>query len=38
MVDLKTGSSKPNAADLDRNPQLGVYQLAVLLGGFVELG
>jgi superfamily I DNA/RNA helicase/RecB family exonuclease len=38
VVDLKTGSSKPNAADLDRNPQLGVYQLAVLLGGFVELG
>jgi RecB family exonuclease len=38
VVDLKTGSSKPNAADLDRNPQLGVYQLAVMLGGFVELG
>ena len=38
VVDLKTGSSKPSAADLDRNPQLGVYQLAVLLGGFVELG
>ena len=38
VVDLKTGSSKPPAADLDRNPQLGVYQLAVLLGAFVELG
>jgi len=38
VVDLKTGSSKPPAADLDRNPQLGVYQLAVLLGAFIELG
>lgn len=38
VVDLKTGSSKPPAADLDRNPQLGVYQLAVLLGAFMELG
>jgi superfamily I DNA/RNA helicase/RecB family exonuclease len=38
VVDLKTGSSKPKAADLERNPQLGVYQLAVLLGAFIELG
>jgi len=38
VVDLKTGSSKPSAAELDRNPQLGVYQLAVLLGAFAELG
>ena len=38
VVDLKTGSSKPPAADMARNPQLGVYQLAVLLGAFVELG
>jgi superfamily I DNA/RNA helicase/RecB family exonuclease len=38
VVDLKTGSSKPVAADLDRNPQLGVYQLAVLLGAFIDLG
>ena len=38
VVDLKTGSSKPPAAELDRNPQLGVYQLAVLLGAFIELG
>jgi superfamily I DNA/RNA helicase/RecB family exonuclease len=38
VVDLKTGSSKPPAADLERNPQLGVYQLAVLLGAFMELG
>ena len=28
IVDLKTGSSRPPDADLDRNPQLGVYQLA----------
>ena len=38
VVDLKTGSSKPSAGELDRNPQLGVYQLAVLLGAFAELG
>src|SRR6185437_5910271 len=35
---LKTGSSKPPAAELERNPQLGVYQLAVMLGGFIEHG
>ena len=28
----------PADADLDRNPQLGVYQLAVLLGAFEQLG
>jgi RecB family exonuclease len=38
VVDLKTGSSRPADADLDRNPQLGVYQLAVLLGAFERLG
>jgi superfamily I DNA/RNA helicase/RecB family exonuclease len=38
VVDLKTGSSRPADADLDRNPQLGVYQLAVLLGAFEQLG
>ena len=38
MVDLKTGTSKAADADLDRNPQLGVYQLAVLLGAFEQLG
>jgi superfamily I DNA/RNA helicase/RecB family exonuclease len=38
VVDLKTGSSKPAAADLERNPQLGVYQLAVMLGAFIEMG
>jgi len=36
VVDLKTGSSKPSKADLARHPQLGVYQLAVELGGFAE--
>ena len=38
VVDLKTGTSRPPDADLDRNPQLGVYQLAVLLGAFEQLG
>jgi superfamily I DNA/RNA helicase/RecB family exonuclease len=38
VVDLKTGSSRPADDELDRNPQLGVYQLAVLLGAFEELG
>jgi superfamily I DNA/RNA helicase/RecB family exonuclease len=38
VVDLKTGSSKPRDDELDRHPQLGVYQLAVLLGAFEELG
>ncbi len=38
IVDLKTGSSRPPDGELDRNPQLGVYQLAVLLGAFEELG
>jgi superfamily I DNA/RNA helicase/RecB family exonuclease len=38
VVDLKTGSAKPDDAELDRNPQLGVYQLAVLLGAFERLG
>ncbi len=38
VVDLKTGSSRPADDELDRNPQLGVYQLAVLLGAFEDLG
>lgn len=29
VIDLKTGRSKPAAAELDRHAQLGVYQLAV---------
>jgi superfamily I DNA/RNA helicase/RecB family exonuclease len=38
VVDLKTGSSPVPTADLDRYPQLGVYQLAVLLGAFERHG
>jgi RecB family exonuclease len=36
VVDLKTGSSAPTAAELARHPQLGVYQLAVALGAFAQ--
>ncbi|HYB18909.1 MAG TPA: ATP-dependent DNA helicase [Streptosporangiaceae bacterium] len=38
VVDLKTGASAPREDELDRHPQLGVYQLAVLLGAFERLG
>jgi superfamily I DNA/RNA helicase/RecB family exonuclease len=38
VVDLKTGSTKLSAAETERHPQLGVYQLAVLLGAFEQLG
>jgi len=38
IVDLKTGSTAPHDDELDRHPQLGVYQLAVLLGAFERLG
>ena len=38
VVDLKTGATPADDAELDRNPQLGVYQLAVLLGAFEQLG
>jgi superfamily I DNA/RNA helicase/RecB family exonuclease len=38
IIDLKTGSSAPKESELDRHPQLGVYQLAVLLGAFERLG
>jgi superfamily I DNA/RNA helicase/RecB family exonuclease len=38
VVDLKTGSGHPRDDELDRHPQLGVYQLAVLLGAFEQLG
>jgi RecB family exonuclease len=34
VVDLKTGKSKPAAADLLTHAQLGAYQLAVEAGGF----
>ncbi|WP_378785147.1 ATP-dependent helicase [Nonomuraea fastidiosa] len=38
IIDLKTGGSKPKAGDIDRHPQLGVYQLAALLGAFARHG
>ena len=38
VVDLKTGSTPVPPADLDRHPQLGVYQLAVMLGAFERFG
>jgi superfamily I DNA/RNA helicase/RecB family exonuclease len=38
VVDLKTGSGKPSAAELGRHAQLGVYQVAVEAGGFADLG
>ncbi|MEU9888347.1 ATP-dependent DNA helicase [Sphaerisporangium sp. NPDC051011] len=38
IIDLKTGTSKPSDHDLDRHPQLGVYQLATLLGAFERHG
>ncbi|MEC5178999.1 ATP-dependent helicase [Arthrobacter sp. CG_A4] len=34
VVDLKTGKRQPGKADLERLPQLGAYQAAVLAGGF----
>jgi superfamily I DNA/RNA helicase/RecB family exonuclease len=38
VVDLKTSSVPVPGTDLDRHPQLGVYQLAVMLGAFEQLG
>jgi len=38
IVDLKTGSAGPKPDELDRHPQLGVYQLAVLLNAFEKHG
>jgi len=38
VIDLKTGASAPREDELDRHPQLGVYQLAVLLGAFEQFG
>jgi superfamily I DNA/RNA helicase/RecB family exonuclease len=38
VVDLKTGGTAPREEDLDRHPQLGVYQLAILLGAFERFG
>jgi RecB family exonuclease len=38
IVDLKTGSSAPSEADTASNPQLALYQMALLEGGFEALG
>ncbi|CAB4552296.1 unannotated protein [freshwater metagenome] len=38
IVDLKTGSSAPSEADTVGNPQLALYQMALLEGGFEDLG
>ena len=38
VVDLKTGKSKPTAAEVAEHPQLGAYQAAVEAGAFAELG
>ncbi|MFC4532434.1 ATP-dependent helicase [Sphaerisporangium dianthi] len=38
IIDIKTGTTKPSDQELDRHPQLGVYQLATLLGAFERHG
>ncbi|GII57022.1 DNA helicase [Planotetraspora thailandica] len=38
IIDIKTGGSKPKEDELDRHPQLGVYQLATALGAFKRHG
>ena len=38
VIDFKTGKTIPTADDVARHPQLGVYQLAVALGGFERFG
>ncbi|HET8684284.1 MAG TPA: ATP-dependent DNA helicase, partial [Micromonosporaceae bacterium] len=38
VVDLKTGRSKPTAAEVATHAQLGAYQAAVEAGAFAELG
>lgn len=38
VIDLKTGSSKPTAAELAVHPQLGAYQVAVEEGAFAAYG
>ena len=36
VIDLKTGSSKPTAAEMESNPQLGAYQVAIAEGAFPQ--
>ena len=38
IVDLKTGNQAPSEADTASNPQLALYQMALLEGGFDEIG
>jgi RecB family exonuclease len=38
IVDLKTGKSSPSVKDVETNPQLGVYQVAVEAGAFAGAG
>ncbi len=38
IVDIKTSSAPVREEDLARHPQLGVYQLAVMLGAFADKG
>lgn len=37
VVDIKTGKAKPAADEVARHAQLGIYQLAVRLGGFTGI-
>lgn len=38
IVDLKTGGVAPSESDTASNPQLALYQMALLEGGFDEIG
>jgi superfamily I DNA/RNA helicase/RecB family exonuclease len=38
VVDLKTGASRPTAAEVAEHPQLGAYQVAVEAGAFPDVG
>jgi RecB family exonuclease len=38
IVDLKTGNTAPSEADTAVNPQLALYQMALLEGGFEDIG
>ncbi|MFG1825772.1 ATP-dependent helicase [Microbispora bryophytorum] len=38
IIDIKTGSGRPKDTEIDRHPQLGVYQLATTLGAFERHG
>ncbi|MFF5206869.1 ATP-dependent helicase [Streptosporangium sp. NPDC000396] len=38
IIDIKTGKNGPKDGEIERHPQLGVYQLAALLGAFRRHG